>query len=51
MHLGMCTWSRRSAEVQTELRNMKFEEMKCDLSDFECSMVVGARVFQKMFIY
>jgi len=30
---------------------MKFEEIKCDLSDFKCSMVVGARVFQKMFIY
>lgn len=36
VHLGMQTWSRRPAEMQTE-------HHPGDLSDFECGIVVGAR--------
>ncbi len=39
MHLGICMWWRRLAEVQTEHQNGK----KGDLSDFERGMVIGAR--------
>ena len=35
----MGTWSRGSAVVQTKCQNGK----KCDLSDFDRGMIVGAR--------
>lgn len=37
MHLGMQTWSRQPAKVQSE------HQKKHDLSDFESGIVVSAR--------
>jgi len=39
MHLRVWSWSVQSPELQTECQNGK----ERDLSNFECSMVVGAR--------